>query len=164
MLSGTMDFPSFFNHLLPLPCSPLQQGFCLLKITSHIMKLRWNMPILAMPISCNFRLRLQNICLESAQAQQQLMLMSAWVHNFHSFQDHGMFLSHPRTFSSPANHQQDQSMPQHQSHLNLLQFVSNTMSMMSATRISLRLNKVSNLITIAWGIGFQCLQHSCTQE
>ena len=55
-------------------------------------------------------------------------------------------------------------MPQCQSHLSPLQFVSNAMSMMRATRISLRLNKISNLITIAWGIGFQCLQHSCTQE
>ena len=105
-----------------------------------------------MPILCNCKLQLQNICLESAQGPWWFMPMSAWAHNFCSSQDLDTFLFHPRIVFSPASHQQDLSTLWCQSHLNLLQFVSHRTSMMSATKISLRLNKVSNSITIIWGM------------
>ena len=62
------------------------------KTTHATMKTKLSMLILEMPISCNCKLQLQTIFLESKQAPRQFMLTSAWAHVSLFPQDLDMFL------------------------------------------------------------------------
>ena len=117
----------------------------------HTTRLKLSTLIPAMSISCNWKLLPQIIFLESVQAPWQFMLTSAWVHVSLFLQDLDTFLLQSRNNLNPAIQLQDCNVLQSLQPFHHDQPVSLKISMMSATRIFLRLNKVSNLITTAWG-------------